>query len=116
METMKNIMKNMKFSEKLYAFFFARRFFEREISYELHSFIEYSRKAKIASLEYYSPCSFVLTIRYKGIYHVCMADRGEIHFDGKFVRPSKYLTEENVDRFDTVNQVEEVLDELLFSQ
>ena len=57
-----------------------------------------------------------MTIRYKGIYHVCMADRGEIHFDGKFVRPSKYLTEENVDRFDTVNQVEEVLDELLFSQ
>ena len=109
-------METSKLRSKLYAFFFARKFYEREISYELYSFIEYSRKAKIAVFQYYSSCSFILTIRYNGTYHVCVADRGEIHFDEKFVRPSKYLTEENVDRFDTVNQVKEVLDELLFSK
>ena len=109
-------MKNSKLRSKLYAFFFPAKVIKQEIDYELYSFIEYSRKAKIAAFEYYDNASFVITIRYKDAYHLCVADRGEIRFDEKSVRPSKYLTEENVDIMDTVNQVKEVLDELLFSQ
>lgn len=108
-------MEKCTLSSKLYAFFFPAKALEREIRYDLYSFIEYSRKAKIVSFEYYDCCSFVLTIRYMETYHVCVADRGEICFDEKFVCPYHYLEKENVDTFTTVNKVKEILDEVLFS-
>ena len=109
-------MGKSKLSRKFYAIFFPARFFEREISYELYSFIEYSRNAKIASLKYYNSCTFILAIRYKETYHVCSVDRGEIYFDEKLVCPNKYLEEKSADQFSTVKRVKEILDELLFSQ
>ena len=109
-------MKKFTRSRKLYAFFFPASALERDICYELYSFIEYSRKAKIAALSYYDRCSFVVTIRYQETYHVCVADRGEIHFDEQFVCSYHHMEEEKVDAFATVRKVEEILDELLFSQ
>ena len=109
-------MKKRTLSSNLYAFFFPAKALEQEIRYELHSFIEYLRKAKIASFEYYDCCSFILTIRYQETYHVCAVDRGEIHFDEKFICPYTYLEKGNVDTFATVNKVKEILDEILFSQ
>ena len=103
-------------SSKLYALFFPAKAAEQEIRNELYSFIEYSRKAKIVSFEYYDCCNFVLTIRHMETYHVCVADRGEIHFDEKFICPYTYLEKENVDTFTTVNKVKKILDEILFSQ
>lgn len=109
-------MEKRTLASKLYTWFFPAKALEQKIRYELHSFIEYSRKAKIASFEYYDCCSFILTIRYQETYHVCAVDRGEIHFDEKFVCPFTYLEKEDVDSFATVNKVKEILDEMLFSQ
>ena len=107
-------MKQSTLTGKLYAWFFPAKALEQEIRYELYSFIEYSRKAKIVSFEYHDCCSFILTIRYQESYHVCAVDRGEIHFDEKLVRPFTYLEKEDVDSFATVNKVKEILDEILF--
>ena len=109
-------MKKRTLSSNLYAFFFPAKALEQEIRYELYSFIEYLRKAKIASFEYYDCCSFILTIRYQETYHVCDVDRGDIHFDEKFICPYTYLEKGNADTFATVNKVKEILDEILFSQ
>ena len=109
-------MKKRTLSSNLYAFFFPAKALEQEIRYELHSFVEHLRKAKIVSFEYYDCCSFILTIRYQETYHVCDVDRGDIHFDEKFICPYTYLEKGNVDTFATVNKVKEILDEILFSQ
>jgi hypothetical protein len=109
-------MKKSTLTGKFYAWFFPAKALEQEIRYELYSFIEYSRKAKIVSFEYHDCCSFILTIRYQESYHVCAVDRGEIHFDEKFICPYTYLEKGNVDTFATVNKVKEILDEILFSR